>query len=98
MCGASEVFIASIRKLKSDDYQVQIRLHGLRPIVHSFSTKKKSQEFARKVEGDSELDRELGAPVIQLLTFTDLVDEYMAQYQGKDPSTAGRLSYRIERQ
>jgi len=48
--------MASIRKLKSGNYQVQIRLLGLRPIVRSFSTKKKSQEFARQVEGDSEFD------------------------------------------
>jgi integrase len=89
--------MASIRKLKSGSYQVQIRLLGLRPIVRSFSTKKKSQEFARQVEGDSELARKLGAPVIQSLSFNDLVDKYMAQYVGKDPSTPGRLNYWITR-
>ena len=62
--------MASIRKLKSGNYQVQIRLIGLCPIVRSFSTKKKSQEFARQVEGDSELARKLGAPVIQSLSFS----------------------------
>ena len=85
--------MASIRKLKSGNYQVQIRLIGLRPIIRSFSTKKKSQEFARQVEGDSELARKLGAPVIQSLSFSDLVDKYMDQYPGKDPSTIGRLDY-----
>ena len=89
--------MASIRKLKSGNYQVQIRLLGLRPIVRSFSTKKKSQEFARQVEGDSELARKLGAPVIQGLTFSDLVNKYMDQYLGKDPSTTGRLDYWITR-
>ena len=85
--------MASIRKLKSGNYQVQIRLLGLRPIVRSFSTKKKSQEFARQVEGDSELARKLGRPVIQLLSFKELVDKYTDQYTGKDPSTLGRLNY-----
>jgi integrase len=89
--------MASIRKLKSGNYQVQIRLLGLRPIVRSFSTKKKTQEFARQVEGDSELARKLGAPVIQSLSFKELVDKYMAQYVGKDPSTLGRLNYWITR-
>jgi len=89
--------MASIRKLKSGNYQFQIRLQGLRPIVCSFCTKKKSQEFARQVEGDSELARKLGAPVIHVLTFNDLVDKYMDQYQGKDPSTIGRLNYWITR-
>ena len=89
--------MASIRKLKSGNYQVQIRLLGLRPIVRSFSTKKKSQEFARQVEGESELARKLGAPIIQLLTFKELVDKYISQYRGKDPSTAGRLTYWVER-
>ena len=44
--GISEVNMASIRKLKFGNYQVQIRLLGLRPIVRSFRTKKESQEFA----------------------------------------------------
>jgi integrase len=89
--------MASIRKLKSGNYQVQIRLFGLRPIVRSFSTKKKSQEFARQVEGDTELARKLGSPVIQSLSFKELVDKYMDQYLGKDPSTLGRLDYWIDR-
>ena len=89
--------MASIRKLKSGNYQVQIRLLGLRPIVRSFSTKKKSQEFARQIEGDSELARKLGVPVTQSLSFNQLVDKYMAQYAGKDPSTIGRLNYWITR-
>ena len=89
--------MASIRKLKSGNYQVQIRLLGLRPIVRSFSTKKKSQEFARQVEGESELARKLGAPIIQLLTFKELVDKYISQYRGNDPSMVGRLTYWVER-
>jgi len=46
--------MASIRKLKSGNYQVQIRLLGLRPLVRSFSTKRKSQKFAHQVEVDIE--------------------------------------------
>ncbi len=89
--------MASIRKLKSGNYQVQIRLQGLLPIVRSFSTKKKSLEFARQVEGDTEIARKLGAPIVQLLTFGELVDKYMTQYRGKDPSTEGRLRYWVKR-
>lgn len=55
------------------------------------------EAFARQVEGDSELARKLGAPVIQVITFSDLVDKYMDQYQGKDPSTIGRLDSWITR-
>ena len=92
VCGISEVIMASKRRLKSGNYQVQIRLLGPLPIVRSFSTKKKSQEFARPVEGDSELARKLDALVIQSLSFKELVDKYMAQYVGENPSTPGKLN------
>ena len=39
----------------------------------------------------------LDAPVIQSLIFKQLVDKYMAQYVGKNPSTLGRLNYWITR-
>lgn len=78
-------------------YQTQVRLKGLKPIVRTFRLKKDAVAFVRKVEGDSELSRKLGAPVAESILFKDLVDLYMHQHQGRDPSIVGRLAYWVSR-
>ena len=45
--------MAYINKLSSGNFQVQIRLKGLKPIYKTFSTKKMATDFARQVEGDT---------------------------------------------
>jgi integrase len=85
--------MASIRKLKSGNYQVQIRIAGLPPVTKSFSKKKDATTFVKQVEGDSELQRKLGKAVAQIPRFRDWCDVYMAQYSGRDPSTVGRLDW-----
>ena len=52
--------MAYIRKLSSGNFQVQVRLKGLKPITRSFSNKTLAKEFAREIEGNSELARKLG--------------------------------------
>ncbi len=52
--------MAYIRKLSSGNYQVQVRLKGLKPITRTFSTKTLAKEFAREIEGNSEMARKLG--------------------------------------
>ena len=47
--------MAYIRKLPSGNFQVQVRLKGLKPITRSFSNKTLAKEFAREIEGNSEL-------------------------------------------
>lgn len=85
--------MASIRQLPSGNYQVQIRLKGLRPVTKSFSSKRKAALFARQVEGNSELARKPGQPVVGVLTFRQLCDRYMSQYRGRDRGTVGKLTY-----
>ena len=85
--------MASIRKKSNGKYEAQIRITGLRSISRTFSTRKLALQFTREVEGNSELARKLGAPVSKLLSFQALSDLYMDQYQGKDPSTLGRLEF-----
>ena len=85
--------MAYIKKLKSGNFQAQIRLKGLRPITKTFSTKTKATAFARQVEGDSEFARKLGAPVIKVLSFEELIDLYMQTASFRDPSAYGRINY-----
>lgn len=88
--------MASIRKLKSGNYQVQIRLVGLPPVAKTFSKKKDATAFIKQVEGDTELQRKLGKASAQIPTFREWCDSYMAQYTGKDQSTVGRLLWWCE--
>jgi integrase len=85
--------MASIRKLKTGNYQVQIRLQGLPPVTRSFKTKSKARDFARKIEGNTELARKLGKAAKNIPTFQELADLYMKQYIGRDPSTLGRIKW-----
>ena len=85
--------MASIRQLKSGSYQVQVRLKDLPPVTKSFRLKKDAQEFARHVEGDTELLRKLGRVSAEIPTFNQLVQMYMLQYQGRDPSTSSRIDW-----
>ena len=88
--------MASIRQLKSGSYQVQIRLKDFPPVTKSFRLKKDAQEFVRHVEGDTELLRKLGRVSADIPTFNKLVQMYMWQYQGRDPSTSGRINWWAE--
>jgi len=85
--------MAYINKLSSGNFQVQIRLKGLKPIYKTFSTKKMATDFARQVEGDSELQRKLGAPVVNTLLFDDAVSMYLAQITLRDQSAPSRIMF-----
>lgn len=85
--------MASIRKLRSSNYQVQIRLVGLPSVTKTFSKKKDASAFVKQVEGDTELQRKLGKASSIIPLFREWVDTYMEQYSGKDHSTAGRLDW-----
>jgi len=85
--------MAHIKKLPSGNFQVQIRLKGLKPIYKSFSTKKMATDFARQVEGNSELQRKLGVPVVSLLSFSEAVRLYLSQMTLRDQSAPSRILY-----
>jgi len=61
--------MASIRKLKSGNYQVQIRITGLPSLTKTFSKKKSATAFIQQVEGDTELQRKLGKSAAQIPIF-----------------------------
>ena len=84
--------MAYICKLPSGNFQVQIRLKGLKSITRSFSNKALAKDFARQIEGNSELARKMGTLVPQVITFSQLVELYLEQYKGKDPNTPSRLN------
>ncbi|MDV6341126.1 site-specific integrase [Nitrosomonas sp. Is24] len=83
--------MASIRKLQSGNFQVQIRLQGLPSITKTFPKKKDAVAFSKQVEGNTELHRKLGKATALIPIFREWCNIYMAQYSGNDPSTAGRL-------
>ena len=85
--------MAYINKLSSGNFQVQIRLKGLKPIYKTFSTKKMATDFARQVEGDSELQRKLGSPVVSMLLFPEAVSLYLSQITLRDQSAPSRILY-----
>ena len=83
--------MAYIRKFASGNFQLQVRLKGLKPISRSFSTKTMAKEFAREIEGNSELGRKMGVPATWTITFPQWVDIYLKQFTGKDSSVFRRL-------
>ena len=85
--------MAYINKLSSGNFQVQIRLKGIKPIYKTFSTKKMATDFARQVEGDSELQRKLGSPVVSMLLFPEAVSLYLSQITLRDQSAPSRILY-----
>ena len=85
--------MASIRKLPSGSFQVQIRRAGMPAVTRSFKKKRDAEAFARTVEGDSELARKLGRSSGFVPPFRDWCDAYMAQYRGREPGTPGMLRF-----
>lgn len=85
--------MASIRKLVSGNYQVQIRKVGMAPVTRTFTSKKHARAFSLHIESSTELARALGKAPCLIPGFGAWCDVYMAQYQGRDPSTIGRLVY-----
>ncbi|NOQ79259.1 MAG: tyrosine-type recombinase/integrase, partial [Gammaproteobacteria bacterium] len=88
--------MASIQKIsraKGVVYKVTIRLSGTGTICKTFPTKKAAVEFARTVEGDDKLATALGNPVTRALTLSNLIEEYLEQYNGNDHGIYGCLSW-----
>jgi len=88
--------MAYIRKLSSGRWQCQVRLTGLKSISRTFKTKALATAFGRKVEGDTELARELGAPTTQCPTVGELVTDYLGAITLRDP-VYGELLFKLPR-
>ena len=85
--------MAYIRKLASGRWQCQVRLTGLKAISRTFKTKALATAFGRKVEGDTELARKLGAPTTQCPTVGELVTDYLSEIKLRDPNVGQRLGW-----
>ncbi len=66
--------MVTIRKLQSGKYQVLIRIKGLPHIAETFSKKKDALNFAKQVEGDTELHCKLGKASFNTPTW--VIDSY----------------------
>ena len=85
--------MAYIRKLASGRWQCQVRLTGLKPISRTLKTRALARTFGRKVEGDAELARKLGAPTTQCPQIGELLTEYLAAIDLRDPNFGQRLGW-----
>ena len=54
--------MACIRELSSGNFQVQVRLKEFSPIIRNIFTKALAKEFAREIEGNSELACKMAVP------------------------------------
>ena len=68
-----------------------IRRTGFPKPIKTFSTKKQAVAWTGKVEADLESLKAVTAAAVWV-TFGQCVDEYMAQYTGKDASCAQRIA------
>lgn len=66
--------MASIRRLPSGSFQVQIRRAGMPAVPRSFKKKRDAAAFVRTGEGDSELARKRGRSSGFVPRFRGLVD------------------------
>lgn len=85
--------MAYIKKLPSGNYQAQIRLKDLKPIIKTFKTKRDATTFVRKVEGDLKLARSLGDPVTTRITLATLIEDFLDQYDKKNCNIGTRLNW-----
>lgn len=85
--------MATIRKLPSGNYQAIIRLTGLNPIRKTFNTKRDATTFVREVEGNAKLSNTLGNPTLCSTTLASLIDDYVAQYTGRDNAVCGKADH-----
>lgn len=88
--------MASIRKLpnrKTKPWRVEIRKAGKSPISETFKTKKEAQAFAAKIEGNFDKWAKLLGGELRRHTLEDLIDRYIRQYRGKDPSIVTRAGW-----
>jgi len=75
-------------------YRVFIRLRGLSPITKTFSKKKLAEDFAKWIEGDQEAAEALGgkaSALMRSMSLSELIDQYVRQYSGKDQSLGSKL-------
>ena len=69
--------MASIRRLKSGKWQVQIRAAGLRPLARSFAIKASAQKWARQIETQiSQGDLGAGLDILRKTTLASLIERY----------------------
>ena len=92
--------MATIRKvtLKSGktSYKAIIRLAGLKPIYKTFSTKKLATEYARKVEGDKDIQQDLGKVILTNIPFRKVANDFVMQSTARDHSLHQRIFYWIQ--
>lgn len=74
-------------------WRAVIRKKGLKPITKVFKTKTAAQKWAKRVEGDADLAKALGDGRLRSVSVADLIERYIAEYDGKDYSRLRHLEW-----
>lgn len=84
--------MATIRKLKSGRYNVQVRREGHPPVSETFDTKGDAQKWARKIEGDIDEGKHYGFSRVR--TLADAIDSF--EKHGNSIKTADDRSRHLD--
>lgn len=74
-------------------WKAAIRQKGLKPIHKTFTRKSHARAWAKRIEGDNEQCRALGNRKASGVTLSNLIDNYVNQYNGKCPDRLRILHY-----
>lgn len=72
-------------------YRAAVRRAGHPNVSKAFSSLKAAQQWARKVEADTEALK-AGTAAAERVTFAQCAEQYLAAYRGKDESRAARIA------
>ncbi|MBO1382123.1 integrase [Vibrio cholerae] len=77
---------------KGISYRVQFMRDGQR-LSKSFPTKKDAEKFAARWLVDDAFSHSLTNPTLNSFLLSDIIEEFLSQYSGKDVSLSQRVSY-----
>ncbi len=82
-----------LRRKGGYTYRVQIRRKGHSPLSKSFDTRKDAEAWAREHDREAKLAEAFADARGRNKTLANLIDRYMAEYEGRDVSRASRLAW-----
>lgn len=89
------VAILKIERPSGTVYKVVIKSPGKYLKSKCFTRMTDATNWAKRIEGDQELVESLRSAG-SVMSFSELADEYIAQWQGVSPNQATRLAYWVE--
>jgi hypothetical protein len=85
--------IIKVQRKAGTSYKAIIRQRGLKPFSETFKSKSAARAWLKRVEADDELCRARGNRKAAGKTVSDLIDNYIHQYEKKDLGRLAILAY-----